>query len=426
MEPADIFRRYTLPGGAQLNIRRERKFKTTLVKLFLTTNLGPDATKTALIPSVLKRGCKRFPSLVQIARHLEELYGAMFQVSIFKVGEWHLIQFKIEVLDNRYDLSSGNLLSEALSFLHAIACEPLTVRGGFRSSFVSQEKTALRKYIRSPANNKTAYALEKMFADMCRGEPYAVYEHGRIKDLKGITPAGLLRHYKKVLAQSPVSVYVIGDVDPDGTADLVRSKLDIPRGREVPPRAPVIKPAPKKPRRIVEKMDVKQGQLVMGFRTLTPYNDAGLVPLAFANGIFGAFPHSMLFRGLREERGLAYSVYSSLVRTKGLLYVYAGVSEKNFGRAEEGVLAALEAVKRGEFKRSDVEATRRSITASLQAVADSLGREIDNDFLQKLTRRGQTIKQMMDEVRRVSAGDIVRAARKITLDTVYHLRRGAE
>ena len=69
---------------------QSNKFKTNLVALFITVPLTKEnCTKNALLTSVLRRGTKKLKTQEEIAKKLEELYGAGFNCGVDKLGEIH-------------------------------------------------------------------------------------------------------------------------------------------------------------------------------------------------------------------------------------------------------------------------------------------------------------------------------------------------
>ena len=62
----------------------------------------------------------------------------------------------------------------------------------------------------------------------------------------------------------------------------------------------------------VEKMDVTQGKLTIGFRTNVDPDSDDFYALCVANGIFGAGVHSKLFQNVREKNSLAYYAASRI------------------------------------------------------------------------------------------------------------------
>lgn len=71
-----IDKKIELKPGIKLNLIKTDIFKTNLISIIITTPLKKkNVTKNALIPFLLKRGSKNFPTDEQISLRLEELYG---------------------------------------------------------------------------------------------------------------------------------------------------------------------------------------------------------------------------------------------------------------------------------------------------------------------------------------------------------------
>lgn len=88
-----------------------------------------------------------------------------------------------------------------------------------------------------------------------------------------------------------------------------------------PPTGPSIARAALRPK------DIEQVHLVVGYSGL-PQDHDEIWALHLINAVLGGGPGSRLFQSIREERGLAYSVYSyqSGYKTAGTFGVYAGMS----------------------------------------------------------------------------------------------------
>jgi len=99
------------------------------------------------------------------------------------------------------------------------------------------------------------------------------------------------------------------------------------------------------------------------------------------NGILGGFPHSKLFRNVREEAGLCYDASSSIDRFKGLLFMSAGIDAKNREQTQEVCLAQLEALRRGEIDDEELESTRRSFAQAYQGLLDTPSYLINVEYM---------------------------------------------
>ena len=93
----------------------------------------------------------------------------------------------------------------------------------------------------------------------------------------------------------------------------------------------------------LEERDIAQTNLAVGFPSI-PRTDPDRYALLILNSILGVGMSSRLFREVREERGLAYSIGSSLTRHSdtGVFTVSAGVSPENVSETVRVILAELE------------------------------------------------------------------------------------
>ena len=66
--------------------------------------------------------------------------------------------------------------------------DPALAKGVFPAPVVAQEREKQAQFIDSLLNDKASYAAERCGREMCRGEPFEVYEYGATKDLASVTP----------------------------------------------------------------------------------------------------------------------------------------------------------------------------------------------------------------------------------------------
>jgi predicted Zn-dependent peptidase len=110
----------------------------------------------------------------------------------------------------------------------------------------------------------------------------------------------------------------------------------------VPPRpggSAVLAPAP---RLVLQSEDTEQAHLMLGVPALARHDPRRSV-LSVLNTALGGGPSSRLFQQVREQRGLAYSVYSgcSSYTDAGILSVYAGCAPERLGEVADVVRSVL-------------------------------------------------------------------------------------
>jgi predicted Zn-dependent peptidase len=411
-------------NGIRLHVLSTDRFKTTAVSVFVGALLQEDTvTQVALTPFVLRRGNRSHPTTKQFREALDDLYGAGFGFDIYKRGDYQIVNFRMDVIQNEFASGGEALLQHTVSFLGETLTNPALENGRFLESYVDAEKHTVQKKLEAIVNDKGRYAAERCIEVMCKDEPYRLHPLGSKDDLGNITSASLYASYQAWLSQAPIDVYVVGNTTVDEVKALVAQAFAVRRSgdpstyaltRNVKQVAEV--------NRVVERMDVGQGKLNMGLRTNTAYGDPNYASGLLYNGILGSFPHSKLFLNVREKESLAYYAASRLDGHKGIITIQSGIEIDKYERAVEIIGKQLEAIRQGEISELEMAQTKAMISNHLRELNDSAYEMIGFDFNTILSGKERTSEGLLNEVERVSVSDIVRFAQDVQLDTIYFLR----
>ena len=176
----------------RLHVLPTQRFKTFSISLYAGLPLTEETvTPVALIPFVLRRGTASTPETIAFRERLDDLYGAGFGFDVYKRGDAQIVQFRMDVINDRFVSSEQPLLSSSLKLLGEVLTDPASENGHLRSKYVDAEKDTLRKRLESIINDKIRYAGERCLEEMCKDEPYRLHPLGRLDDIDGITPQSL-------------------------------------------------------------------------------------------------------------------------------------------------------------------------------------------------------------------------------------------
>ena len=114
------------------------------------------------------------------------------------------------------------------------------------------------------------------------------------------------------------------------------------------------------------KRDLEQVHFCLGTKGLQ-YNHSLRFASYILNVILGGGMSSRLFQEIRENRGLAYSVYSYLPAylDTGLVVVYAGTNESSFKEAIELILKEFHRLKADPLKNGELETAKEQLKGNL-------------------------------------------------------------
>jgi zinc protease len=182
----------------------------------------------------------------------------------------------------------------------------------FDSTDVERIRTQVISTLRSDTSNPSALASRK-FLQMAFGDhPYSRQANGTLESVPKIDIADLKDYVRRVLAKDTLKISVVGDVDPATLGKLLDQTFGgLPAKASLTPVADI--EAAKPPQRAFIPLDVPQTVVTFGgpgFKRNDPNFMAGYV----VNHILGGGTlSSRLYHEVREKRGLAYSVYESLL-----------------------------------------------------------------------------------------------------------------
>lgn len=408
-------------GGLRVHIIPTDKYKTnTFVFRFKAPLNEETVTERALLPYVLQSATEKLPSVIRLRQYLEELYGSSLAVDVSKKGEDHIISIYVDIANEVYLHDAPPLFEKALSMLSDIVLHPATEGNGFLSSIVESEKRALLQRIEATYDDKMRYANERLIEEMCKVEPYRLSANGKKESVMSITNESLYQYYQKVLAEDEMDLYIIGDIS-ENAVDLVSKYFSIST-RPVRERNVLLHRRNNEEKEVVEKQELKQSKLHIGYRTFVTYKDEDYFALQLFNGLFGGFSHSKLFVNVREKNSLAYYAASRFESHKGLLFVMSGIEAKNYEKAVEIIKEQMLAMQNGEFSEEEIHQTKSVIQNQILEAIDTPRGFVEMLYHGIISDRTRPVEEWLTGIESVTKEDIVKVAKNIELDTIYFLQ----
>ncbi|WP_337019869.1 EF-P 5-aminopentanol modification-associated protein YfmF [Oceanobacillus massiliensis] len=410
-------------NGLKLHFIQSKKYKTINIVAKLRAPLERETiTKRALLPYILKQATKNYPSRSELQLKLDDLYGAVLSADGSKKGENHIISIRLEVANEKFIPDESSIIDDALSLLSEVLFKPNIKENGFDEAIFNREKDTLKQKIHAVKDDKMSYANRRLIDEMCKDEPYQLHVHGYEEDLNNLTNEALYAYYKSILKQDELDLYVLGDFDEDSIKQKLTSEMH--REEQQDNQNQVISKANKKseePKEVIEKQNVQQAKLHIGYRTNTLFKDDDYFALQVFNGIFGGFPSSKLFINVREKNSLAYYASSRLESHKGLLFVFSGIAPEDFEKARDIIRLQVTAMKDGDFTETELSETKELIINQLKETMDHPQGLIEMLYQQVVGNKTMPPEQLIDGIRNVTKEQVVQIAEKIEEDTVYLL-----
>lgn len=170
--------------------------------------------------------------------------------------------------------------------------------------------------------------------------------------------------------------------------------------------------------KIARKKDTEQAHLCIGFNGLELGHDE-IYSLIVLNNVLGGSMSSRLFQDVREERGLAYSIFSyhSAFLDNGLLAIYGGTASNQLDILFETIQTTLSTLKQHGITEKELvnskEQLKGSLMLSLESTNSRMSRNGKNELLLK---RHRSLNEILEQVSEVTLDSVNQLAQTVFTD----------
>lgn len=407
-------------GSYKLHLIKTDKFKSITVKVsFHRVIKKNEITIRNILSDMFMQSSKKYNSKRELTIKAQDLYAAGLRTTNSRLGNYINTDFYLTVLNDKYT-EDGNFAS-SLEFLSEIMFNPDVENGKFNEEKLDIVKSTCRSALNSIKEDASNYSLVRMAEAFGEGEPISYRMMGYLEDLDDITGTSLYEFYLDMIKNDFVDIFVIGDISIKETTDLIKMyfKFDILKKLKMP-----FMVEEKKPRRsklvFNEKIDNTQSKLAIGCRIngLSEYERN--YPLTLFNVIFGGCSDSKLFKEVREENSLCYTIYSITNKLDNVLLIRAGIDKENYKKTVSLIEKNLKDMCNGKFDETDILMAKEYYNTALEEIEDSQSKIINNYLMMELINTDD-IDVKREKMSKVTKSEIVKVAKKVTIDTIFCL-----
>jgi len=255
-------------------------------------------------------------------------------------------------------------LPQAVEVLADIVC-----RSRFDAAEIEREKSVVKEEILSYEDNPEEKVADLLGLQIWGGHPLGRPILGTASSVDALDRASLRDHFAGRYRADQLVVAAAGGLTPEALLERIEHAFTPPDGPEPTRDGP---PLPFRPTVHHEARDLQQLYLSLGTRTVA-YADPRRYALIVLETLLGGGMSSRLFQSIREEAGLAYSVFSSLdfLRDDGVLSIHLGVSPERAREALALLRSELARIARDGPDEAEVESTRMQLKGSVMIAQES-------------------------------------------------------
>jgi predicted Zn-dependent peptidase len=330
-------------------------------------------------------------SAADIAEQLDEVGG---DCNAFTSKEY--TTFYIRLLAEHLDLG--------LDILSEIMWDP-----ALRQDDVDAERTVILDEILMHADESADLSAERWQASLFPGHPLGRDTLGTAASVRDTSASDIRAFFETHYRPKNIVVSVAGDCDHDEIARGIERRFTGLADGTPPERiAPLAQVEPL----IVVRRPTEQAHLVIGARSVSRFDDERFA-VAVLNHVLGGGLSSRLFQKVREQRGLAYSIWSDRAsyQDAGSLGVVVGTAPEHVDEVLRIVTGEFELLAEHGVTERELAVAKGNLRAeALLACEDSGARMSRIGSAQLLHGEVKTVDQILERIEEVDRERVQAAA----------------
>lgn len=308
-----------LPGGIQLVTEKLPEFQSACIGIWIGAGSvceGPEISGIShYIEHMFFKGTTT-RSAKQLAEDTDNL-GAMANAFTGKEATCYHIKALTEVFPQAVDILLDQLCNSV-----------------FDSKEMGRERGVIMEEMSMVQDTPDDFIMDVLTSKVFAGTPLESTIIGTKKSLRGIKRENILEYIDTYYKKDNIVVAAAGNFDQKVLEEQLMDKLSV-FGDKSPEKADYT--APEGRRFACKTRDISQSHIALAVPTINLASEEYYAQ-AIVNDVLGGSMSSRLFQNIREQRGLAYTVFSSPMSycKTGCFFIYAGLS---LGKEKEAISA---------------------------------------------------------------------------------------
>ncbi len=333
-------------------------------------------------------------SAEDIAQEIDSIGG---QLDAFTAKEY--ASYYIKVLDEHLPVAV-DLLSD------------IVMRPSFVAEEITREKKVILEEIKMVEDTPDDLVHELFTQHFWDGHPLGRPILGSKETVEALDRATLREYFHTAYSAPHMIVSAAGNLEHAQVRELVSTAFaNLPRAG-----APVLQAAPRvSPTVVTRTKELEQSHVCLGTNSYQQNHDDRYVSYIL-NSVLGGSMSSRLFQNIREKRGLAYSVFSSLsaYRDAGNIMIYAGCAADAVEEVVDLCVEELRGLKRTPVPDSELKRAKDHLKGSLMLSLENTASRMSHLARQEIYfDRHFGLDETLAGVQRVTTDDIQRVARDL-------------
>lgn len=239
----------------------------------------------------------------------------------------------------------------------------MIINSTYEKEMIKKEKQVVLEEIAMYNDSPEDFSYEKMEEQMWKGHPLSFPISGYKETVKKLSQKQIFSFMDKFYKPDNMVISVAGSFDEQKLIELLETKLESFKGQSS--KFEIELPSFHVCHEVNTK-DIEQTYLSMAFNAYG-YEDDRRFALLAASNLLGGGMSSKLFQHVREEKGLVYTIGSTVeaFRGTGFINIYAGMNKSNLKKVLECIEFEIKEMKMNCITDEELEKAKQQLKSGL-------------------------------------------------------------
>jgi len=396
-----MIKKLTLNNGLRLVLAPLKEIQSVTILILFKVGSRYESKKlngvSHFIEHLLFKGTKKRPTALALTKDLDNL-GAEYNAFTAKDHTGFYIKVNSEKIEAAIELLTDMLLNSL-----------------FAAEEITKERKVIIEEINMFEDNPLLY-IEDLYEKICfQGSSLAQIISGSKTNIEKISQEEILNYKNNFYQPQNLVIGLAGKINEEKIKRLISKYLKFNIKKVKLPKFSKFNNKQKAPRLLIKYKETEQVQIAMGFPALKN-TDQDLMPLILLSIILGGNMSSRLFTKIREERGLAYFIKSTVntFEDTGNFFIQAGLTRERIIEALKLIKNELKLIKEKGVTIEELNRAKEFLMGKLILKLEeshSLIQWLAEQWL--LTKKIETLEEKLRKIKKVTNQDITKIARKV-------------
>ncbi len=349
------YKKSVLPNGVRVVTEQHAYSRSVSIGVWVLTGTRDEAEQdiglSHFVEHLVFKGTKN-RNAYQIAKSLESLGGDLNAYTTREYTNYHCLVLK-------EDWKTG------LEVLADLVCNMQISKKDFEL-----EKKVILQEIAMSDDSPEEIIYDYLFEGVYKNHPLGRQILGKSETIEKMTQKRVFEFYNHFYQGKNLIISAAGPIDHDQF--VIECQKFFKTRKKFTAASKRRAPRWNMSRKLYEK-EMEQAHILVSFPT-TCFHDKYRFEAFILNALLGGGMTSKLFQAIREKKGLAYTVYSSLNTNidSASISIYAGTDTKNVKKVIDIISETLLKIKKNGFKKSELDLFKTQVRGQLLMGSDDI------------------------------------------------------